>query len=350
MSETFDTPPTGTTAARRSIARWLLVCCALVFAMVVLGGVTRLTGSGLSIVEWRPIMGVLPPMSDTEWQRVFEVYQQTPEYIKVNSTMDVHGFKGIFWLEYLHRLLGRLLGLAFLLPMIYFVARKYITASELPWYLLMLALGGAQGLIGKIMVESGQVDVPHVSSYRLAAHLAAAFAVYAMMYWRALSLLHPAAAGPRHRWYSRTLALTTLIGITILSGAFVAGLKAGLIYNTFPMMGAYWIPPGFTALEPGWRNLFENMTTVQFDHRLLAMSTFAMVLLYWWRAGGAALPARAARARNALLHTTMLQVGLGIATLVLQVPTALAVTHQAVALLLFTVALFLLHELRKVPM
>jgi len=234
--------------------------------------------------------------------------------------------------------------------MLYFVARKFITAKQLPWYLLMLALGGAQGLIGKVMVESGQVDTPHVSPYRLAAHLAAAFAVYAMMYWRALSLLRPVAGGSRHRWYGRTVALTVLIGVTILSGAFVAGLKAGLIYNTFPMMGVYWIPPGLMALEPGWRNIFENMTTVQFDHRLLAISTFAMVLFYWWRARNAGFPARAAKARNALLHTAVLQVGLGIATLLLQVPTALAVIHQAVAMLLFTVALFMLHDLRKVPM
>lgn len=350
MSEPFHNLSAGPTAAQRTIARWLLICCAMVFAMVVLGGVTRLTGSGLSMAEWRPIMGILPPLNEAEWQRVFEVYQRTPEFIKVNSDMDVHGFKGIFWLEYLHRLLGRLLGLVFLLPLVYFAFRKYITATQLPWYLLMLALGAAQGLIGKIMVESGQVDTPHVSPYRLAAHLAAAFVVYAMMYWRALSLLYPVASGSKHRWYSPTLALTLLIAITILSGAFVAGLKAGLIYNTFPMMGAYWIPPGLMALDPGWRNIFENMTTVQFDHRLLAISTFAMVLLYWWRARSAAFPARAARARNALLHTAILQVGLGIATLVLQVPTALAVSHQAVALLLFSIALFLLHELRKIPM
>jgi cytochrome c oxidase assembly protein subunit 15 len=350
MSETFVKTSADPTAAQRAIALWLLICCAMVFAMVVLGGVTRLTGSGLSMAEWRPIMGIMPPLSDAEWQRVFEVYQRTPEFVKVNSDMDVHGFKGIFWLEYLHRLLGRLLGFVFLLPMVYFAARKYITANQLPWYLLMLALGGAQGLIGKVMVASGQVDVPHVSQYRLVAHLAAAFLVYAMMFWRAMSLLNPVSTGVRHRWYSRTLALTTLIIITILSGGFVAGLKAGLIYNTFPMMGSYWIPPGLMALDPAWRNLVENMTTVQFDHRLLALSTFAMILLYWWRARRAALPARAAKASNALLHTAILQLTLGIATLVLKVPALLAVTHQAVALLLFTVALLLLHNLRKVPM
>ena len=302
------------------------------------------------MAEWRPIMGVLPPLTDTEWQRVFEIYQRTPEFIKVNFDMDVHAFKGIFWLEYLHRLLGRLLGLVFLLPMVYFAARKYISAGQLPWYLLMLVLGGAQGLIGKVMVASGQVDVPHVSQYRLVAHLAAAFMVYAMMFWRAMSLLNPVAATARHRWYPRTLALTTLIIITIVSGGFVAGLKAGLVYNTFPMMGHYWIPPGLLALDPAWRNFVENMTTVQFQHRLLAISTFAIILLYCWRARHAALPLRAAKASNALLHTAILQVALGISTLVLKVPALLAATHQGVALLLFTIALLLLHGLRKVPM
>lgn len=338
------------TSANRSVATWLLICCALVFAMVVLGGVTRLTGSGLSMAEWRPIMGSVPPLDETEWQRVFEVYQQTPEFIKVNPDMDVSGFKGIFWLEFLHRLLGRMLGFVFLLPMIYFVARKHIAMRDLPWYLLMLALGGAQGLIGKIMVASGQVDAPHVSQYRLVAHLAAAFVVYAMMFWRSLSLLQGNAATTRHAWCTRSYALTALISFTILSGGFVAGLKAGLIYNTFPMMGPYWIPPGLTALEPAWRNVFDNMTTVQFDHRLLAITTFILIVVYWLQARKADLPPLAAKASNALLHTGVLQIALGISTLILAVPTLLAVAHQAVALLLLTVAVFLSHSLRKVPM
>jgi len=337
-------------STNRAVATWLLVCCAMVFAMVVLGGVTRLTGSGLSMAEWRPIMGTLPPLDAAEWQRVFEIYKQTPEFIKVNSDMDVAGFKGIFWLEYIHRVLGRLLGFAFSIPLLYFVVRKHISLRSLPWYLLMLALGGAQGLIGKVMVASGQVDAPHVSQYRLVAHLAAAFLVYAMMLWRSLSLLQTSESTTRHSWYKRTYALTALIGVTVLSGGFVAGLKAGMIYNTFPMMGAYWLPPGLTALDPFWRNLFDNMTTVQFDHRLLAIATFILIVIYWLQARKASLPMRAAKASNALLHTGMLQLALGISTLVLGVPTALAVTHQAVALLLLTVAVFLAHSLRKVPM
>lgn len=336
-------------SANLSVARWLLICCALVFAMVVLGGVTRLTGSGLSMAEWRPIMGTLPPLNDVEWQRVFEVYQQTPEYIKVNSDMDVHGFKGIFWLEYLHRLLGRMLGFVFLFPMLYFVARKSIAVRELPWYVLMLALGGAQGLIGKLMVASGQVDAPHVSQYRLVAHLAAAFTVYAMMFWRVLTLLQVDTVTVRHRYFRRTAALTALIGITVLSGGFVAGLKAGFSYNTFPLMLDHWVPPGLFVLEPVWRNLTENSLTVQFGHRVLAITTFVLILAYWWHARSGDLPRRAAIASTALLHTAILQVVLGVSTLLLQVPTFLAVTHQAVALLLLTVALFLLHALRKIP-
>lgn len=331
----------------KAVATWLLTCCALVFAMVVLGGVTRLTGSGLSMAEWRPIMGAIPPLSDDEWQRVFEIYQQTPEFHKVNPHFDVHDFKEIFWLEYVHRVLGRLLGLAFALPLVFFLLRGVITLRQLPWYLLMLALGGAQGLIGKVMVASGQVDAPHVSHYRLAAHLAAAVLVYAMMLWRALSLLNPEAPGQRHGWYRRTAIVTTLVAATLLSGAFVAGLRAGLIYNTFPKMGDYWLPPGLLALDPWWRNLFDNLTTVQFDHRVLALATFASIVAYWLAARKAALPPRARRGAHALLHAATLQVALGISTLLLAVPVWLAASHQAVAMLVFTSALYLQHGLRR---
>jgi cytochrome c oxidase assembly protein subunit 15 len=331
----------------RTVATWLLICCGLVFAMVVLGGVTRLTGSGLSMAEWRPIMGTLPPLSETEWQRVFEIYKQTPEFQKVNSHMDVHGFKGIFWLEYLHRLLGRLLGLVFLLPLVYFVARKYIALHQLPWYLLMFALGGLQAVIGKIMVASGQVDAPQVSHYKLTAHLSAAFLVFALMFWRAQSLLHGIPGNRSHPWYPRTLALTLLLVVTIVSGGFVAGLDAGLIYNTFPKMGDYWIPPGLLALEPAWRNVLDNLTTVQFDHRVLAVTTFALVVVYWFRARAARFPARLRRAVHALLGFAALQVVLGILTVVMAVPTALAVAHQGNALLLLTATLYLLHGLRR---
>jgi cytochrome c oxidase assembly protein subunit 15 len=331
----------------KKVATWLLVCCALVFAMVVLGGVTRLTGSGLSMVDWRPITGVLPPTGDSEWQQVFDMYRETPEFQKKNSHMDVHDFKEIFWLEYLHRLLGRTIGIVFLLPFLFFVWKGYIQKREFPKYALMFVLGGLQGVLGWFMVKSGLIDNPHVSQYRLTAHLIAAFLIYAYMLWVALSLLFPSQSTDRHPWYGRTLALTWLIVVTVISGGFVAGLKAGKIYNTFPKMGEYWLPPDIFALEPAWRNFFDNMATVQFDHRILAISTFALIITYWTGLRKANLPVRMRRGVNALLHTAVLQVALGISTLLLVVPTPLAASHQAVAMLLFTVALYLCQGFRN---
>ena len=340
----FDT----TNSKDKAVATWLLVCCGLVFAMVVLGGFTRLTGSGLSMVDWRPLMGILPPLSEADWQRVFEMYRQSPEYQQVNAGFGVDGFKEIFWLEYLHRLLGRLVGIVFLVPFVYFLARGYIPLRQWPKYALMFALGGLQGLLGWYMVRSGLVDVPHVSQYRLTAHLVAAFAVYAYMFWVAMSLLFPADGdSPRHAWFGRTIALLALVSVTVVSGGFVAGLKAGKIYNTFPTMGGDWVPQGLMALEPAWRNFFDNPVTAQFDHRLLALTTFVLIVVYWFRSRAAGLPERARRAGNALLHTAILQVALGIATLLLAVPVLLGAAHQAVAMLLFTVTLFLVHALRR---
>ncbi len=342
-----DLSPAIDPAKNRAVARWLLLCCGLVFVMVVLGGFTRLTGSGLSMVDWRPIMGVLPPLGESGWQRVFELYQQSPEYQSVNSHMDVHAFKSIFWLEYLHRLLGRLIGIAFLLPFLYFVVKGYIAKREWPKYLLMFVLGGLQGLLGWYMVKSGLVDRPSVSQYRLTAHLVAAFLIYSYMFWVALSLLYPARGeSARHPWYGRSLALTALIATTVVSGGFVAGLKAGKIYNTFPMMGDTWLPPGLTSMQPAWRNLFDNAVTAQFDHRLLALITLAFVVVFWAKARSAGLPKRARIGVNALMHTVVLQMALGIATLLMAVPVVLGAAHQAIALLLFTVALFTSHALR----
>jgi cytochrome c oxidase assembly protein subunit 15 len=333
------------TARNRAVATWLLICCGLVFAMVVLGGVTRLTGSGLSMVDWRPIMGALPPLNDDQWQATFELYQQSPEFQKVNSHMNVDDFKGIFWLEYLHRLLGRTIGLAFLLPFLYFSWKGHIKRPQLPKYALMFVLGGLQGLLGWYMVKSGLVDNPHVSHYRLTAHLAAAFLIYAYMFWVALGLLYGNEAQP-HPWYRRTLALTALVTLTVLSGGFVAGLKAGLIYNTFPKMGGEWIPYGMFALEPAWRNFFDNLATVQFDHRVLAITTLVLVVTYWVHVRSAGFSARLVRATHVFLGLTALQVTLGISTLLLKVPVALGAAHQGVALLLFTAALYLSHGLR----
>ncbi len=330
----------------RSVAIWLLVCCALVFAMVILGGVTRLTGSGLSMVDWRPVTGLLPPMTDTEWLETFDLYKQSPQFERVNFDMRVDEFKGIFWLEYLHRLLGRTIGLVFLLPFLVFLWTRHIEVRDTPKYILMFVLGGLQGVLGWYMVKSGLVNNPHVSQYRLTAHLIAAFLIYAYMFWVAMGLLFHDTDGPRHGLYRKTLALTTLIGITIISGGFVAGLKAGLTYNTFPLMGGKWIPDGMFVFEPAWRNFFDNLVTVQFDHRVLALSTLLLVVIYWAFARRNDLPARIRPAVHALFLVAVLQVTLGISTLLLKVPIALAATHQAVAMLLFTVALYLCHALR----
>lgn len=331
----------------RQVAVWLLVCCSLVFVMVVLGGVTRLTGSGLSMVDWKPVSGILPPLSSDDWQQAFEQYQQSPEFKNVNTDMDVDAFKGIFWLEYLHRVLGRVIGIVFLLPFLAFAAKGYIRRGQWPKFLLMFVLGGLQGVLGWYMVKSGLVDVPEVSQYRLTAHLVAAFVIYTYMFWVALSLLYPARTAQRHSSFSYTVALSVLIGTTIVSGGFVAGLNAGKIFNTFPMMGDYWIPPGLMALEPVWRNLFDNPATVQFDHRILAITTFLAVVVFCWTVRGTQLGLRADRAIRWLLAAVLLQVSLGILTLLLHVPTLLAAGHQAAAMLLFTAVLYTVHSLRS---
>ena len=324
------------------VARWLLTCCALVFAMVILGGVTRLTGSGLSMVDWRPIMGIIPPISVDEWQMTFDMYKKSPEFIVKNYNMDLEGFKGIFWLEYLHRVLGRLIGIVFFVPMLYFMIKGYIQRYEIPKYLLMLALGGMQGLLGWYMVQSGLVNNPAVSQYRLTAHLSSAFLIYGFMFWVALSILYPD-KNKSNNWSKHTLSLTALIIVTIISGGFVAGLKAGKVFNTYPMMGSYWVPPGIFSLEPLWINFFENVITVQLVHRILTAITFVSIILYWIKVKKTDISKRARKGTNALLHTATLQFVLGIATLIFYVPISLAAAHQATALLLLTVALYLCH-------
>ena len=335
---------------QRHVAYWLLLLCGLVFLMVVLGGFTRLTGSGLSMVDWRPLMGWLPPLTDDAWQQVFAAYRETPESQLVNADYALADFKRIFWLEYLHRLLGRLLGVAFLVPFVYFIARGVIRRGEWLKYAVMFVLGGMQGVLGWYMVKSGLVDVPRVSQYRLTAHLVAAFAIFAYMLWVALSILFPATSDERHPLFRRALALAGLVTLTIVSGGFVAGMKAGKIYNTFPLMGEHLVPPELLALEPWWRNLTENMSTVQFDHRVLAIATLLAVVAWWVgvrRQPPGAVTRRTEIASKAMLHTAFLQVVLGISTLLLAVPLVLAAAHQAVGMLLFATAVVLVHSLRR---
>jgi len=330
----------------RPVAYWLLACAALVFAMVVVGGVTRLTHSGLSIVEWKPVIGVLPPLNETEWLAEFEKYKETPEYQKVNRDMDLEGFKGIFWLEYYHRLLGRTIGFVVLLPFLYFWWRKRIPPGFTPKLIGVFVLGGLQGALGWLMVASGLVDMPRVSAYRLTAHLGLAVLIYAYLLWLVLDLLRPAPAATapglrRFSWY-----VIAAVFVTILAGGLVAGTRAGFAYNTFPLMNDSFFPVGMWAQEPWWINLFENVGTVQFNHRLLAYVLIGVIAIFWWRLRKAALPQDVAQANHLLLAALALQVVLGISTLLLRVPLALAAAHQGTALLVLSGALYLAHRLR----
>jgi len=262
-------------------------------------------------------------------------------------------FKSIFWLEFYHRLLGRAIGLVFLLPFLYFLARKRIDRSLAPKLAGIFVLGGLQGALGWFMVKSGLTDNPHVSQYRLTAHLAAAFIIYAYIFRVALGLLAPR---PQHHGGDDVaglrrfaLGVAALVFVMVLSGGFVAGLKAGFAFNTFPTMNGHWLPPGLFALQPVWLNFFENLATVQFDHRMIAYTLALVVPIFWLQARKTRLPARAARAVHLLLGMLALQITLGISTLLLIVPVPLAAAHQAGALVLFTIALFVTHELRPHP-
>ena len=334
----------------KHIAIWLLVCCATIFAMIILGGVTRLTGSGLSMVQWEPIMGVLPPLNQAEWEETFLLYQQFPEYKVKNFAMSLGEFKSIFWFEYGHRLLGRSIGIIFLLPFLYFLVKGKIDRTLTPKLIVMFVLGGLQGLMGWYMVKSGLVDDPHVSQYRLTAHLGLAIVIYAYMFWVALDLLYPG-INENMRSSNRKLArlslvITAIIFITALSGGFVAGTRAGFAFNTFPLMDGRLIPVGLFEITPVWRNFFENIVTVQFDHRVLATLLFLIIPAFWWTARKSQQESHIRTGLHLLLAALALQLTLGISTLLLVVPVALAAAHQAGAVVLLTASLFVSHQLR----
>jgi len=314
----------------------------MVYFMVLLGGLTRLTHSGLSMVDWKPVIGWLPPLSVEEWERVFENYRQTPEYLKINQHMTLEDFKSIFWFEYVHRLWGRVMGLVFAVPFVVFLLRGRIGWRLAPRLLLVFLLGALQGGLGWYMVKSGLVDRPDVSQYRLTAHLAAALVILGYMLWVALDLW----SGSRRRrsilapWAA---GIAGLVFVAILSGGFVAGLDAGFAYNTFPLMDGQLVPDVLFAMEPLYLNFFENIVTVQFDHRVLTMIVLAAVVIFWVK--GRQLTGRQRRAVHVLAVLAVLQVALGILTLVLVVPLTLAAAHQAVAVLLFAAAIWTAYEL-----
>jgi heme a synthase len=323
----------------------------MIFAMVVIGGITRLTWSGLSITEWQPVIGVMPPLSTADWQAEFAKYQATAQYKLLNSGMSLGDFKTIFLWEYVHRLWARLIGVFYLLPLLYFVARRHTPLRLARPLGVIFALGAVQGAVGWWMVESGLAGRIEVSQYRLTVHLALALMIYAATLWTALGLLTPAPALPHQRGREMMLRrgaeiVLALVSLTILAGGFVAGLNAGLTYNTFPLMDGRFVPAGYAQLSPFIRNWFENVTAVQFDHRLLAETTVASIIGLWCAGWRIALPRPVRLALHALLAMALLQLSLGISNLLLVVPVPLAAAHQAGAVLLLTAAIVLRHKLR----
>jgi heme a synthase len=338
----------------RAVGRWLLAVAAMVWAMVALGGATRLSGSGLSIMEWAPIMGSLPPMTDVEWQRLYDLYRTIPQYALVNQGFGMEGFQRIFWLEWAHRFWGRAIGLVYAAGLVWFWARGRIPAGLKPRLLLLLVLGGLQGAVGWFMVASGfEADRTAVSPWRLVAHLGLALALYAALFWTAMGLLArreellQAGALPA-AWRSvrrQVQAAAWLLVTAMLAGGFTAGIRAGLNYNTFPLMDGRLVPEGYWRLEPAWRNLAENVAAVQFNHRLLAslaaLAAFGAAFAAWRRLPGGA----ARRACLGLGAAVALQYALGVATLLLVVPPWLGTLHQANAVLVLTAALLALRRL-----
>jgi heme a synthase len=367
----------------------------MIFLMVVIGGVTRLTLSGLSITEWKPVIGIVPPLSAADWATEFAKYKQIPEYRALHFGMTLDEFKGIYFWEYLHRLLGRLVGLAYSVPFVWFLARRRLPRSLILPLAGIFLLGFAQGGLGWYMVKSGLADRVEVSQYRLVAHLALALALYAAILWVALGSIEgpspplrgeregpvakqgegevgdavPPTLGPPHPalsprpaggegfkaalfpfgqgWHRALEAVILLVALTIASGGFVAGTRAGLTYNTFPLMDGHLVPADYAELRPFVLNWFENVAAAQFDHRLLAVSTAVAILLLWVAGRHAGLPRPARAALHGLLGMAALQVALGSATLVLVVPIPLAAAHQAGAVLLLTAAIVFRHTLGR---
>lgn len=349
----------GSAASDRLIGRWLLGCSGLVLGAVVLGGVTRLTESGLSMVDWHLVKEMKPPQTQAEWEQEFAKYQQFPEFKIMNHDMTLTEFKFIFYMEWGHRMWGRLVGLAYILPAAYFWRRGYFSRSMKTRVLGLCGFVVFQGLLGWYMVKSGleekpeSYDVPRVSQYRLAAHLGSALLLYAASLWTGLTLLLPANRMPDSRQLLnlRRFAKMTggLVFLTALSGAFVAGLDAGLVYNSFPKMGERWIPDDLLAFSPALKNVFENPTTVQFDHRILGIGSLTAITGLYLFSRRMILPRRAKMAISLLTAMAYTQVVLGISTLLLYVPTPLAATHQSGSVALLTFAIWVLAELRKVP-
>lgn len=331
---------------RRGLVPWLGLVALLVFLMILVGGITRLTESGLSMVDWRPVTGILPPLDEASWTETFEAYKASPEYRMMNRGMTLEAFKSIFWWEYIHRLLGRLIGLAFAVPLAWFWMRRAIPRALKPRLLGVLVLGGLQGLMGWYMVRSGLVDDPEVSPVRLAAHLLLAFLIFAILIWTALGLAHGRGSHRNRKTLRLGKLLVGLVFLQVVLGGLVAGLKAGHVFNDWPLMDGSILPPGAFALSPWIVNFFENAALVQFNHRLMAYVLLGLGFAIF----GASFARRAPLAMRVgaagMLFVLVAQTTSGVLALVHQVPVGLGVLHQGGAALVLASALLFLHAHR----
>ena len=350
MSDAIARHPSSAPRAR-AVAHWLLICAVAVFLMALIGAVTRLTESGLSIVEWKPVAGAIPPLTDADWQREYDLYQQSPQGMTVNKNMDMHDFKVIYFWEWIHRFWGRLIGVLFFVPLVFFWRR--LPVDTRPAFLGLLALGGLQGFMGWFMVKSGLVDQPMVSHYRLAAHLVLAAVIYALLLRLSMRFyLFPAtgvATPDTRRVRSFAVISLGLVLTTIIWGAFVAGLDAGMLYNTFPKMDAHWLPPETMQHVPVWRAFIEEPATVQFVHRVLALVTLCKLIVLWRLAKKLVVPERVKSIASWIAVMALAQVGLGIATLLTQVNIVLATAHQGGAFILLGLLAVLIYHLTPPP-
>jgi heme a synthase len=351
--------PTSATGESRAdpisakpLAIWLRCVCLSVVAILIVGGVTRLTGSGLSMVDWRPIAGILPPITDTQWNEVFDQYKASPQYQKVNEGMSMKGFKDIFFWEYLHRIMGRIVGLLCLLPYLWFLFRKKLVGSLRIKGLVLVLLVGAQGLMGWYMVQSGLVSNPEVSHYRLAAHLGLAFTVFGLGWWMLQDLKPRDPEGPTGDVLGRLRLLACiLLGLLCLQityGAFTSGMKAGYGFNTFPKMQKEWLPEGLFGLTPFWKNLVADKFSVQFIHRWMGTAlALATLGLGWYSFKSFALSETQKSRLRWVLGLVVIQFSLGVVTIliIIDFPILLPVIHQLVALFLFASLLAFIHSL-----
>ena len=355
-------PPSRTAATsvvdpefvRRRVSWWLFAICFMLLGMIALGGATRLTGSGLSIMEWAPLSGIVPPLTHAQWEHLFGLYQRIPQYRLEHQGFGLAGFQHIFWLEWIHRFWGRLIGVVLIVPLVFFAITRAIGPHLIVRLLLFFVLGGLQGAIGWFMVASGfDPDSVAVAPSKLVLHLCFAFALYAAILWTAFSVRWPlpvaipATAGAL--WTRRLgLAAACVLAVTVVAGGYTAGTHAGFVYNTYPDMDGRLVPAGYAQLHPFWRNWFQNLAAVQFDHRVLATLTVLTVgatLLVGLRAG---LPKPAHDALMLLGWAVLAQYLLGVTTLLLMVPVWAGTLHQTFAAILLSVTLFALHRLRGV--